>query len=164
MQQPVPPQARTSSPARSGTPPGSSGMSPTAAMHSLPAVAQLLNARKVYRAGYLYRLDTAAGTGTALQHTLADSGGHQRSLSQSQSRQQPQFVKYYMRLEDCILCFWSDDGLKAAQASGKVLHPTSMNLTDAFVALSTSQASWTSAMQKYESPTPYGFVLNSAGR
>lgn len=147
----------SSTPSMSNNPPSqrpfqSQAQSPSAALHILPSIAQLLNAHKVYRAGYLWRLDHhSAAASSRLSNSVGTGGG------------QPQFVRYYMRLEDCILCLWSDEGLKNAQAQGKVIHPTSMNLTEAFVAIASTKKEWIDRCEQFKAPTPYAFVVNTAG-
>lgn len=68
-----------------------------------------------------------------------------------------------MRLEDCILCLWSDEGLKYAQSQGTVIHPISMNLSDGFVALANQSDEWIAKCAEAAAPTDYCFVLNTAG-
>lgn len=137
--------------------------SPTAGLHSLPACAQLLNARKVYMAGYLWRLDGHASSSAHTSHAHT-AGPASPSMATSTDRQQPRFVKYYIRLEDCILCLWPDEELKAAQAKGTVVHPTSMNLQDGFVALADAKRAWASRAEEFNAPSPFTFVLNTAGK
>jgi hypothetical protein len=132
--------------------------SPTTALHSLPAIAELLNAHKVYRAGYLWRLDNDSGASTK------QSGPGHASSAAAAAIEPTAFVKYFMRLEDCILCLWPDEGLKQAQAQGTTIHPTSMNVTEGFVALASSKPEWEQRAQRYNSPTPFNFVLNNAGK
>lgn len=131
--------------------------SPSAHLHSLPAVAELLSARKLYRSSYVWRLDhhPAAAIKTPGKHGAAG-----RAATTSQP---PAFRRYYMRLEDCLLCFWPDDELKRAQAENGQVHPTSMNLTDAFVALTSTKPEWIKRCQDCNAPTPYSFSLNNAG-
>lgn len=146
--------------------------SPTAGLHSLPACAQLLNARKVYKAGYVWRLDghpSSSPTGTL--HPASSSSTTSTATPTSprlnggnNEAQQPHFVRYYMRLEDCILCLWPDEGLKQAQAQGSFIHPTSMNLQDGFVALADTKREWQARAEQCDAPTPFLFVLNTAGK
>ena len=125
--------------------------SPTAAMHNLRPIAQLLHAHKVYRAGYLWRLD---------HHPAANS---KLSSSVGSGAEQPHFARYYMRLEDCILCLWSDEGLRQAQSQGRVIHPTSMNITEGFVALASTKNEWLERCDQFKAPSRHTFVVNTAG-
>lgn len=141
--------------------------SPTAGLHSLPAVAQLLNARKVYRAGYIWRLDGHPSSSPTGQLHPASSSATSPRLQDGNGQAQgrgPRFVRYYMRLEDCILCLWPDEGLREAQANGTVIHPTSMNLQDGFVVLADAKREWQNRAQQFSAPTPFMFVLNTAGK
>ena len=126
---------------------------PSAKLHSLRAVTELLNARKVYRAGYLYRLEGGASS-TASANTATHAHTHA----------QERFAKYYVRLEDCILCLWSDEGLQRAQQEGKPLHPTSMNMNDGYVGqVDEGQPAWREKCRRAGAPTPFCFSLNTAG-
>jgi hypothetical protein len=160
-------QSRSSAPTQAQSPPLPSqvqqSQSPTASLHSLPACAQLLNAKKVYKAGYLWRLDGHVSS-TSSTATPKLSSSTSSSVQQHDDRPQPQFVKYYMRLEDSILCLWPDEGLKEAQAKGGFIHPTSMNLQDGFVALARTKSEWINRVNEYNAPTEYCFVLNTAGK
>lgn len=153
----------------SNTSPSQQVRSPTAGLHSLPACAQLLNARKVYKAGYVWRLDghsssTTTATSTTTSSSTATATGSTTTSPRLNDTQQPHFVRYYMRLEDCILCLWPDEGLKQAQAQGSFIHPTSMNLQDGFVALADTKREWQARAEQFNSPTPFLFVLNTAGK
>lgn len=155
--------------------------SPTAALHNMPMVGQLLNARKVYKAGYLWRLDghsssstssgqhhhhhhsrTPSSSANAITPTTATTSFS--SSTTASNNADPKFVKYYMRLEDCILCLWPDEGLKKAQANGTSIHPTSMNIQDGFITLASVKQDWIKRLEQFDSPTPFAFVLNTAGK
>jgi hypothetical protein len=143
--------------------------SPTAGLHSLPACAQLLNARKVYKAGYLWRLDghpsSSAHTGHSVNNGNSTAGPISPSNNAANTQQsKSRFVKYYIRLEDCILCLWPDEGLKQAQSQGTFVHPSSMNLQDGFVARADAKREWASRAEAFDAPTPFTFVLNTAGK
>lgn len=107
----------------------------TAAMHNLRSAAELLNARKVYRAGYIMMLEPEAN----------------------------RFAKYYIRLEDCILCLWSDEGLKRALAEKRQLSPTSVNLIDGFVSIAEAKTAWAARCIQAGAATVFNFVLNTTG-
>lgn len=123
----------------------------TAAMHNLRSAAELLNARKVYRAGYIMLLENDAASNLPAAASAHTGGGP------------PRFAKYYIRLEDCILCLWSDEGLKRALAEKRQLSPISVNLIDGFVSGADSQRDWVAKCAHFHAPTPYNFVLNSTG-
>lgn len=163
----TPPQSRRRSLVEQHNPP--QVRSPTAGLHSLPATAQLLNARKVYKAGYLWRLDghpsSSAHTGHGVNNGNTAAVPSSPSVNAATTQQpKPRFVKYYIRLEDCILCLWPDEGLKQAQSQGTFVHPSSMNLQDGFVARADAKREWASRAEEFDSPTPFTFVLNTAGK